>query len=245
VRSALAVLVVGAMLSSSMRAEEPAPSGPAVPEAVQETTVQGTPPALSGRWLSLGWIELQDGRAVNAPVLWEIAEKDGKPVLTHRFVSLPPALKGAVDAANAAGKPWKPSPEQLSQLRAAWDGLTPETAHAVRVANIIAGRDGLDENLKRDERTKDALWVVQQRQDFDGTAGAAMRQVSVYAARSEADGGYTGNFDTATIAAAPFPIPIAFKGTFQLYRLDEPAQRGLLTRLFDVFSGCHVRRGGA
>jgi hypothetical protein len=242
VRSALALLVViGATLPSSMHAEEPAPSGPAV-LAVQETTVQGTPPALSGRWLSLGWVELPDGRVVNAVALWEIAEKDGKPVLTHRFVSLPPPLKKAVEAANAAGKAWKPSPEELSQLRAAWDGLTPETLHAVKVANIITGRDGLDDSLKGDERTKDALWVVQQRQDFDGSAGAAMRQVSVYAARAQAEGGYTGNFDTATIAAAPFPVPIAFKGTFQLYRVDEPARRGLVARFFDVFSGCQARR---
>ena len=46
-----------------------------------------------------------------APFLWDIVLRDGKPVMTHRFVSLPPALKAAVDQANADGKRWSRRPK--------------------------------------------------------------------------------------------------------------------------------------
>ena len=65
-------------------------------------------------------------------------------------------------------------------------------------------------------------------------------RAGVYSALGVKDGGYVGNFSTATIAAAPLPIPIAFSGTFQAYRLRAaPARaRGFLARLADLFAGC-------
>jgi len=54
------------------------------------------------------------------------------------------------------------------------------------------------------------------------------------------DSGYVGNYSTAIIAAAPLPIPLAFDGTFQAYRLSPaPARaKGFLARLADLFAGC-------
>jgi hypothetical protein len=218
-------------------------TAPAVPGApVQETKVLGTPPDVAGRWLSLGWIELPDGRSVSAPMLWEIAPEDGKPVMTYRFVSLPPALKAAVDKANADGKPWTPSPEELEQLRAGWDELHPEDQHVAKVTNEIIGRDGFDDSVKGEARSKDALWLVRQRMDFDARAAPTIRQVMIYSVFAPSGRDYTGNLDMATIAAAPFPIPISYKGTFRLYRIDAPrAPRGFLSRLFDSFAGCGRR----
>ena len=225
---------------------QPGSSAPAAPAApVQETTVRGTPPDLSGRWLSLGWVELPDGRSISSPALWEIAVQEGKPVMTHRFVSLPPAQSEALDKANAAGEAWKPSPEDLAQIRAAWGGLQSQDSHVARVTNEISGRDAFDDSLKNEARTKDAIWVVRQRQDFDGSAGAPVRQVTIYSVLAPSGRDYTGNFDSATIAAAPFPIPISFKGTFHLYRLDEPASHGVLARLLDVFAGCGRRESSS
>jgi hypothetical protein len=223
--------------------EQPASTAPAAPGApVQETNVLGTPPDVAGRWLSLGWIELSDDRAVSAPMLWDIALEGGKPVMTYRFVSLPPALKAAADKANAAGKPWQPSPEELEQLRAGWDELHPEDQHVARMTNEIAGRDGFDDSVKGEARSKDALWLVRQRMEFDASAAPVIRQVMIYSVLAPSDGDYTGNFDMATVAAAPFPIPISYKGTFRLYRIEAPpAPRGFLSRLFDGFAGCGRR----
>src|SRR5262245_20428989 len=222
---------------------QPGSTPPAAAGPVQETIVHGTVPDLVGRWLALGWIEVPGGgRAINAPVLWEISTEGGKPVMKQRYVSLPPALKSAVEKANEAGQVWKPSPEDLNQLSAAWDSLPAEDPHLAKVTNEISGRDGYDDSLKAEERTKDASWVVRQRQDFDGTTQGVMRQVMIYAVLAPSGRDYTGNFDTATVAAAPFPIPISFQGTFQLYRLEGPASRGFLARVLDVFSGCGRRQ---
>jgi len=52
---------------------------------------------------------------------------------------------------------------------------------------------------------------------------------------------YTGNLDMATIAGAPVPMPISFKGTFRLYRILAPPPRGFLSRLFEGLAGCGRR----
>src|SRR5262249_23698113 len=88
-------------------------------------------------------------------------------------------------------------------------------------------------------------WAAPQRWDFDGKAGPLARQVLIFSTMDKSGTDYTGNLDGAMVAAAPFPIPIAFKGTFQLYRLSEPPPRGFLARLFDFFAGCGRARHGA
>ena len=202
----------------------------------------GTPPDLAGRWLSVGWMGLPDGRTVSAPMLWEIAVRDGKPVLTHQFVSLPPAPKAALDKATADGKAWEPTPDDLAQLRTAWDGLQAEDMHVSKVTNEILGRDGFDDTVKSEARSKDALWVVRQRMDFNAAAAPLVRTVAVYSALAPADRDFTGNFDYGQVAAAPFPIPLAYKGTFRLYRLGDPTPPpGFFARMLDSLKGCGRR----
>ena len=242
----LLLIVLAAAHQVNAADEQPAPSvAPSSTGPVQETRATGTPPDLTGHWLSVGWIEKPDKTVISFPTVWDIAAHDGAPVLTHRFVTLPPAQKDAVDKANVTGKPWQPSPDDLAQINAAWDALPTEEAHVAHVTNELVGRDGFDDSLKSEARTKDAIWVMRQRKDMDPSGAPVMREVAVYSALAQDDGGYTGNYDSATVAAAPFPIPISFKGSFHLYRLDGPAgagaagqPRGFLSRLFDVFAGC-------
>lgn len=241
----LFLLVLAAAHHPSEADEQPAqPAPPSATAPVQETRVTGTPPDLAGHWIGVVWIEKPDKTTVSAPITWDIVMRDGKPVLTHRFVTLPAPLKDALDKANAAGRPWQPSPDDLEQIRAAWDTLPNEEAHVAHVTNELVGRDGFDDSLKSEARTRDATWVMRQRKDFDASGAPVMREVAVYSALGKDDGGYTGNYDSATVAAAPFPIPISFKGSFHLYRIDGAdgaggtARRGLLSRLFDVFAGC-------
>src|SRR4029077_4607328 len=78
----------GSLVEGQTTTTAPAPS----PPPPQETKVLGTLPDLTGRWLGIGWITLTDGRAVSVPTFWSITREDGKPVMTHRFVTLPPAM---------------------------------------------------------------------------------------------------------------------------------------------------------
>ena len=236
------LLVLAAAHQVSRADDQPAP--PASTGPVEETRVTGTPPDLIGHWLGMVWIEKPDKTVVSFPVAWDISVRDGKTAVTHRLVTLPGPLKDAVDKANAAGTSWQPSPDDLEQIRAAWDSLPNEEAHIAHVTNELIGRDGFDDSLKSEARTKDATWVIRQRKDFDASGAPVLREVAIYSALAKDDGGYTGNYDSATVAAAPFPIPITFKGSFQMYPLGgtEPAggtaRRGFLSRLFDVFAGC-------
>jgi hypothetical protein len=208
---------------------------------VQQTTVRGTVPDLVGRWLVLAEIRTPGGAARVIPLFWEVTRgDDGQLDVNTRFVQLPPALQKTVETENEANRGWTPSPGDLDEIGASWETLPAMDAHVARVETIVSGRDGFDDSIAKDARSRDALWVVTQAQTFDAKAAPTIRQVLAYVVREEVEGGYAGNFSTAIIAAAPFPIPITFEGPFRFYRLAG-ASRGLLGRVLDLFAGCGRR----
>jgi hypothetical protein len=79
---------------------------------------------------------------------------------------------------------------------------------------------------------------------YHRSAAPTVQTINVFGAMEPRDSGHYGTYVTATIAAAPFPIPITFKGHFQSYRLGAgagAARRGFLARLFDFLTGCGRR----
>jgi hypothetical protein len=209
----------------------------------QTTVVRGTPPKdLVGRWMAVGWIEVPDKTTRSTASLWEIREQNGALTLEVRFANLPTAQVDALGVANTQQKPWHPSPADLASIAQAWDQLTPGDPRILTVENEIVGRDGFDQAFKTEAKTKDALWAIRQVERFDPSAGGAMQTINVYGVLEARDGGYFGNFTTATIVAAPLPIPITLNGTFQMYRLgpeqSSAAGGGFVSRLLDAFRGC-------
>src|SRR5262249_11729037 len=91
----------------------PAPTGGVPGQMTQETTIEGTVPDLTGRWLAVGWLELAGGRQTSVPMFWEVTTNDGKPSFSQRFLDLPPAVKAIVDKNNADGQLWRPSGDDL------------------------------------------------------------------------------------------------------------------------------------
>lgn len=211
----------------------------------QTTVVRGTPPKdLPGRWMAVGWIEVPDKTARSVANLWEITEQNGAPSLTIRFVNLPPPQEESLATANTAQKPWQPTPSDLANIASSWDQLTAGDPRILTVENEIIGRDGFDQAFKMEPKTKDAIWAVRQLERFDPSAGGAIQTINVYGVLEARDGGYFGNFTTATVAAAPLPIPIMLNGTFQMYRLERngsSTSRGFFARLMDAFQGCGKR----
>ncbi len=240
---ALLLALSAAIATRSLGADEPA-QPPPLPPPQEHTTVRGTMPQdIVGRWMALGWIQLPGGKARSTAFFWEVTREKDQLVLTNRFAGLPPAQQQAIDAANRSDQPWHPTPEDVRAIIAAWDKLPAIDPRLVQVDNELVGHDGFDESFTDEPRTKDALWVVRQSEAFDRSAAPSIKQVNIYAALESKDGGYAGNYTAATIAAAPFPIPITLNGTFELYRLEGAgAPRGFLARLLDLFSGCGCGR---
>jgi len=215
------------------------PAPPANPTTTKETVVHGTPPAgLPGRWLAVSWLDNSTSTIMS---FWQIAEQDGKPVVTERFGLLPDRPRASYDAANEQGQRWIPSADDLAALRDAWNTMPADDVNYAKVWTEIASPDGYDESLKKEARTSEALWVVRQRWDASPAAAPLSRQVFVYAVNGPEDDGYKGTLDGVTVAAVPAGIPIRFSGAFRLYRLDPappPQPRGLIARLLDAFRGC-------
>jgi len=210
----------------------------AVAAPAQETVVEGTVPDLVGNWFAVAHLEIPGGRKRTAPAFWEITRNaEGRLRLDVRFLKLPPAQQEAMDEANKAERVWMPSPADIDGVGSAWDGLAAEDPKLRSIDTTLTGRDAFTETIKAEPRTRDALWVVQQTYNFDASAAPSIRQLFVYGVTAAADGGYTGNFTTTLIAAAPLPLPITFQGTFDLHRLGAP-RRGLLERVLAVFRGC-------
>lgn len=206
----------------------------------QDTKVLGTPPNLVGHWLAVAWIAMaEQGKETTAAIPWEITEHDGQLDLKELYVVLPKPLQDALDQANGTQQGWKPSAADIDRLNADWDNLQVLDSRYAASHHEIAGPDGLPEEVKKEERSKDAILMIRQRHDASPRAVPLIRQVQVWSATKKEGGGYTGNFDGASLAAVPFPVPIQFKGTFKLYPVGKPPDEpGMLTRLLDAFRGC-------
>jgi hypothetical protein len=233
---ALVVSLASLPVSAADTTEQP------IPPPEQHTVVKGTPPGdLAGRWLAVGWIELPNGKARSTPTLWEIRQDD-QLALTVRFAALPPALQKALDDANTAEQRWQPSPSAIAQLAEAWDTLPTSDPRMVSVQNEIVARDGFDASFLNDAKTRDAAWALRQVEQYHPSASPSVKTINVYGVLEPREGGYFGNFTTATIAAVPLPIPITLNGTFQMYRVagGEPPRR-FPGRLMDFLRGCGRR----
>ncbi len=261
-RSAAWLLLVLALCAARAWGQnQPAPQPPAQPPAQAPaqptgrpaeapptftTEVKGTVPDLTGRWLIVAQVNLPQGTGsgVGVASFWEVAPVDGKPALTLRWVGLPPAQRQALDAANKETRAWEPTVADLQDVRDAWDTLPPEPRGAASVATTISGADAFSEEMRGDAAMKDSLFIVQQLVSFHPGPQRPMRDVLVYGAKERLPDGFRGNYASATVAAAPFPIPISFAGTFRMYRLESVPARGLLARLLGVFAGCGRRPAG-
>lgn len=236
----LAFLVAGVLATGRSGRAGDAPPAVTQEATVQETTVKGTVPDLTGRWLALARLRIPGDRVRASPALWEIGRREGRLEVTVRFAGLPPRVQEAIDRSDGANQAWTPTPEDMALLADGWNTLPPREPDVARVETSIVGHDALDEAYTREPKTKDASWVVTQRTTFATRAAPAVSQVQVYATHEATSGGYGGTFVSTTLAAAPFPIPITFEGTFDLYRI-EARVRGPWQRLLDALAGCGRR----
>lgn len=229
----LTVLVLAPALV--LLADEPPAGAPAV---TQTTEVVGSPPDLTGRWFVVADLALPEEKHLSVTHFWDIATVDGTVRIDARQVGLPPDLKAAFDDANRRSVSWDVSGGELDEIRAQWTTLPAEDRGVASIEHRLIGKDGFDEMIQNEALMQNALWVLQQSAQFRPNEGRPVREVLLWGALEPTADGFTGNHMSVAVAAAPFPIPISFKGTFRMYRMDGASERGFLARLLDVFAGC-------
>ena len=233
----IALLVLTLLVGIARGEDAPAPAG----QPNQTTTVEGTLPDLQGRWILVATVGLGQSPKRTLASLFEIGRREGTLEVRERHVVLPAPQDAALKRANdELGGAWAPGPSDLEAIGAAWDTLEPEDRAISDIVHQLTGRDAYDDDLKSDANTKDALWVLRQAYTFEPGKNRPVNQGNLIAPAKLEDGVYAGNYLAVAVAAAPFPIPIKFEGTFRLIPLV-PGARSFWAGLGDFFAGCGRR----
>ncbi len=212
------------------------PAGP-----THTTTVEGTAPALEGRWLLLASLGLAQGSKRIIPSAFDVRRSEGKLEIRERHIILPAAQNEALRRGNEElGGVWAPTADDLAAIDAAWDTMQVEGRGIAEMTHQLTGRDAFDDDLKKDALTKDALWVLRQSYLFLPGGSRPVSQANIIAPTKLEDGIYAGGYLAVAVAAAPFPIPIKFEGTFRLIPVA-PAAPSFWKWLGDFFAGCNRR----
>ncbi len=106
------------------------------------------------------------------------------------------------------------------------------------VDTIIAGPGDPGPLAKAEASMQGALFTVEHVIVFTPGPQRPTKDVMVFGAKEALADGYRGDYAGVTIANAPFPIPVAFKGDFRIYRLGPVPQPGLWQRILGIFKGC-------
>jgi hypothetical protein len=246
---ALLLALCGALLlpvsaGAQAQAPTPAPTTTTVPEEKgppkEEVVSAGTlPEDLLGRWLVVGWIAMKGGdTGKTTTALWDVTKEDEQIVFHEYFRAMPPQINEKIVEANAGDNIWRPTPEDIAEITRSWDSLPEHDPKMATQRNELYGRDGFDRDFKNEPQTKDSIWAARQSGNFRRSAAPSVKSITVYGAMEAKDGGYAGNYTAATIAAAPFPIPIKLEGKFQMYRVGGPSESAKPGFWSSLFSGC-------
>jgi hypothetical protein len=154
---------------------------------------------------------------------------------------LPAAQKEALRRANEElGGVWTPTAADLDAIDRAWGTLEAEDRGIATIEYQLTGRDAFDDDLKNDATTKDAPWVLRQSYIFLPGGNRPTNQANLVAPAKVEDGVWSGNYLAVAVAAAPFPVPIKFEGTFRLIPVGRQP-RSWWSRVGDFFAGCGGR----
>ena len=256
-------LAVSSIVATSTWAQTPIPTDP----PTSSTEMLGEIPVdLRGTWLMVAngkfvgmKNEVKEGGR-NTVELYSVDMKDGKLDMQLLLRKLPKAIADEIDLANKNFAPWKPSDEQLANLKRSLDKLEPDDPmRFLRHTIKFYGPDHFQDALMRGPATgmaKDALFLIDIEHEYrpqpmtDEHPGAqVVADKCFYAAHKIEPTAITGVHGRAVIAAGFVPIPVSTIGDFQLYRLRAPGEAApaeaapsmsqrLSETLSSLFRGC-------
>lgn len=117
---------------------------------------------------------------------------------------------------------WTATEAQLDALRANWFELPiPERTPFVRGEHRIVAAAAYDGSLLQDANLFDTQFAVISKLQSNPLAGGSGQAVGIYGFQELTPERLAGTYVEATIASAPFPITIEFKGRFDMTRIDD------------------------
>jgi hypothetical protein len=126
----------------------------------------------------------------------------------------------ALQATRESHKFFEPSAADLAALGKDWARLEPQRpASFIKGTHRIAAKASFDESLQGDESLKNAKVAIVMDMEGNGLSGPGGKVVDVYGVESIGDGKMEGSYVNASLASAPFPINIEFKGRFVMTRV--------------------------
>jgi hypothetical protein len=218
---------------------------------IDETTrTEGTLPTdLRGVWLAVPVVEFPNGKHSLARI-YEIGGEPAAPRLHLVVKDLPGRLGETLQAAQAAQRMWEPSAADLRELALRWDEFSLPAGEFLSIQYRVVGRDAYDDALNTDQASAGSLFTILATERYVPKPNHASQSIFSYGAREIGPDLIGGTHVQGTVAAAPFPIPLSFNGTFRMYRIA-PAERGwrwrawrLVARLTDGLRGCARRTPG-
>ena len=115
-----------------------------------------------------------------------------------------------------------PTPEELESIGKSWAELPSRKPlrYATGKHRFVA-RSAFDESLNTDKNLQHAKFAVVADLKSNPASGSAGQVIDVYGIESIDSKKMSGNYVSVTIANAPFPINIEFKGRFEMTRLAD------------------------
>ncbi len=156
----------------------------------------------------------------------KMGEEDGQSVIEGEnirviFVDAELPFAKTVDRLRSKNELWAVSEAELKDLRAHWHELPRnERAPFSGGKHRVVDDAEFDSALRSDPNAKGADFALISTLEGNPLMGGGQR-IAVYGFRGVDPDKLQGSYVQATIAAAPFPISLEFKGTFAFHKISE------------------------
>jgi len=136
-----------------------------------------------------------------------------------------------LEQARQKGTIWHISDAQFKDLRQNWWKIDPHDPPTfVKGEYRLVAPESYDSSLRLDDNLKGALFAMITVQTSNPLAGSPGRQISSYGFRRVTPDDVTGTYVQATLANAPFPISLEFKGVFRMRKLADYSDKDTARR---------------
>lgn len=127
-----------------------------------------------------------------------------------------------LDKTRQSHQTFQPSPADLTALGRKWFELPLRDPQLImNASHRFVAKDNFDEALANDKALTNARYAMIMDMDGNAARGSGGKTIDVYGIESLDSKTMEGSYVSVTIASAPFPINIEFKGRFRMTRIAD------------------------